>query len=82
MNRAMAEEAARRARAAQKTNHVSMGTCPLCGREITTDQHTAWRLVDGSPQRVHGSCLEPPLPRPAPRAVGNPAAETISSWYH
>lgn len=80
MNRARAEEAARRARATQRTNHVRMGTCPLCDRDITTDQHTAWRLVDGALSRVHGACLEPPLPRPAPPALGNPAAESISSW--
>lgn len=42
---------------------VRMSTCPLCDTDIFTDQHTAWRIVEGAPARVHGTCLTPPVTR-------------------
>lgn len=40
-----------------------LGMCPLCDTTIYTDQHTVWRLVEGAPARVHGTCLTPPVTR-------------------
>lgn len=54
---------------------AKMGECPLCQEDILTDQHTAWRQVDGKLARVHGVCLDPPETR---RAVALPPYYDIS----
>lgn len=36
-----------------------MGVCPVCEEDITSNQGTAHRLVDGTPARIHSTHLAP-----------------------
>jgi len=41
----------------RRGGHTSMGLCPICEKDITTNQKTAHRLVEGVPTRIHASHL-------------------------
>lgn len=58
-----AEEAKLRYQSRKPARRVKMSVCPLCEQDIYANQHTAWRVIDGSPARVHGLCLDPQLTR-------------------
>ena len=35
---------------------TELGTCPVCEDPVFADEKTVWRLLGGSPVRVHTGC--------------------------
>lgn len=43
--------------AVRRSGHVKMGVCPVCEQDITSNQRTAHRIVDGTVARIHATHL-------------------------